>query len=73
MTLVKQSAKCPFCKETIAAGASRCKHCHSDLKTAPGEKKKLKQLDNFRTGFISGIVFTLTLVFLIYVQFLMGE
>lgn len=73
MTLVKQSAKCPFCMETIAAGASRCKHCHADLKIVAGKENKLKQFNNFRAGFIGGVFFTILLGFLIYFQFVIGN
>jgi len=74
MTVAKMSQKCPYCKETINAGATRCKHCHADL--SAGSKKKtsaLANLDNFRTGFLCGILFTLILTVLGYFHFFAGE
>ena len=70
MSVAAVKEKCPYCKESIAPGAVRCKHCHADLgavkKAKPG---MFKGLDTFRTGFLAGIAFTLLLVLLFYLQF----
>lgn len=69
MTLVKELRKCPYCRETIAADATRCKHCHAEL---PGKKKTdhwWTGLNTFRTGFLTGVLFTLILALLVYFHF----
>ena len=69
MSLAKETRRCPFCKETIAATAIRCKHCHADLgnKTTTG-KSWFRTYNTFRHGFITGILFTLILLLLVYLQ-----
>jgi uncharacterized paraquat-inducible protein A len=67
MSLAKSTQKCPYCKETIAAGASRCKHCHADLKTP--KRHWLTRINNFRAGFLGGILFALVLFVLGYLHF----
>lgn len=70
MSVAKTMTVCPFCKEPIAAGATRCKHCQSDLAAAPKKKKSLfAKYNTFRFGFLTGILFTITLGILVYVQF----
>jgi len=70
MSVAKQLQKCPFCLEPIIAGATRCKHCQADL-TAGGKKKssRLARLQTFRVGFLTGILFSLILVVLIWAHF----
>jgi hypothetical protein len=34
-TTAEATKKCPFCSETILADAIKCKHCQTDLRTAP--------------------------------------
>ncbi len=61
---------CPYCKEPIAAGATRCKHCQSDLAEVSKKRKSFfAKYDTFRLGFLTGIVFTITVSLLIYFQF----
>ncbi len=61
---------CPYCKEPIAAGATRCKHCQSDLAAVSKNKQSFfAQFDTFRLGFVSGIVFTIVVAILVYYQF----
>ena len=70
MALAKESARCPYCRESIAVGAIRCKHCHTDL--AQPKRKKLNPfgpVNNFRTGFLCGILFSLIILVLGYYQF----
>jgi hypothetical protein len=74
MTVAKEISHCPFCREPIAVGAVRCKHCHADL----GELKSKKpgpfdRLNTFRVGFLSGILFCLLMVLLVYFQFYAGD
>ena len=69
MSLAKSTQKCPYCKETIAAGASRCKHCHADLKKPAGRWPWLTHLNNFRAGFLGGIAFSIVLFLLGYLHF----
>ena len=73
MALAKVFIRCPYCKERIAADAVRCKHCHADL-TAPKKKFQLslKGMNNFRTGFLCGILFVLIVIVLVYYQFYAG-
>jgi hypothetical protein len=70
MSIAKSTERCPFCKEPILSGAIRCKHCHADLKPV-GEKKKsrLARLNTFRAGFIGGLLFSIALAVLYYLQF----
>ncbi|MBU0984642.1 MAG: hypothetical protein KKA42_12270 [candidate division Zixibacteria bacterium] len=74
MSVAKTTTKCPFCKEVIAVGATRCKHCHADL---TGDKKKkagaFADLNTFRTGFLTGVLFSVILAVLAYLQFFAGE
>jgi len=74
MSVALQTVRCPYCRELIAAGALRCKHCQADL-SGKSEKKKnaLTPLNTFRTGFLTGILFCLILAVLMYFQFLGGE
>ncbi len=70
MSLAKTTATCPFCRETIAAGATRCKHCQSDLGAAKRAKTGIfSRYNSFRYGFLAGVVFTGILIILIYFQF----
>ena len=74
MSLAKEIAKCPYCKEPIATGAVRCKHCHADL-VKKDEKKKsfLGKYDNFRAGFIVGVAFSIVMAVLAWWQFSFGD
>jgi len=69
MAVVKEISQCPFCKEPIANGAVRCKHCHADLKPNTQKKSWLAKYNNFRVGFLSGILFTLIISILAYYHF----
>ncbi len=74
MTLAKEMTRCPLCKEPILAGASRCRHCHADLAQASSRKKSwFTKVNDFRHGFLTGILFTLVLVALAYFQFFSGR
>lgn len=69
MSLVTETTRCPYCREKIAVGAIRCKHCHTDLK----EKKTAKpspfaRYNTFRYGFWSGIIFCIITGLLLYFQ-----
>ncbi|MFQ5499618.1 MAG: hypothetical protein ACE5FH_08090 [Candidatus Zixiibacteriota bacterium] len=72
MSVAKQKSKCPYCKETIAVGATKCKHCQSDL---PRKRKwfRLSRWNTFRIGFAVGVLFTLALSILAWIQFYAGE
>lgn len=73
MSVAKSLTACPYCKEPIAAGATKCKHCQSDLAAASKKKKSLfARYDTFRLGFVAGIVFTIVVGILIYIQFFKG-
>ena len=70
MSVAKQLSVCPFCKEPIAAGATRCKHCQADLaKPDIAKKSRFAKYNNFRFGFLVGILFSIVLVLLAYFQF----
>ena len=70
MAIAKEMTRCPLCKEPIIAGASRCRHCHADLAVTSSKKKSwFVKIDDFRHGFLTGILFTLILVVLAYFQF----
>jgi len=71
MTLAKQSATCPYCREVIAAGATRCKHCQADLAKAGTAKNKSRfaSYNTFRMGFLAGVLFSIVLAILAYFQF----
>lgn len=73
MVVAKQLIKCPYCLEPIAAGATRCKHCQADLGSRKKNRLSLKKLDNFRTGFLAGVLFSIILAFLTWFQFWGGE
>ena len=69
MSLVKETARCPFCKEVIAAGATRCKHCHAELGGSKKKRSVLAGLNTFRTGFLTGVLFSIIVAILLYMQF----
>ncbi len=73
MTLAKNTDKCPYCKEPIVYGASRCKHCHADLSESVGKGSFWSRYNCFRTGFLCGILFTLVIVVLAYFHFTSGN
>jgi len=73
MAVVKQLTKCPYCLEPIAAGATRCKHCQADLTANKKKSGVLKGLDNFRTGFLTGVLFSLLLAVLAWYHFWAGH
>ena len=71
MTLAKQLTACPYCKEPIATGATRCKHCQADLIKADAAKNKSRfaKHNNFRMGFLVGVIFSIVLAILAWFQF----
>lgn len=69
MSVAYQTASCPYCKEPIARGALRCKHCHAELGKKREVSSPLAKLNSFRTGFLSGILFALVVAVLLYLQF----
>ena len=70
MSVARQTTVCPFCKESINATATRCRHCHSVLKPSRDVKKPLlANYNNFRVGFLSGVLFSLIIAVLFYLQF----
>ncbi|MEW6413105.1 MAG: hypothetical protein AB1483_11660 [Candidatus Zixiibacteriota bacterium] len=73
MTLTQSLEKCPYCRETIAAGATRCKHCHASLVENGNNAAFGSKYNTFRTGFLCGILFTLILVVLGYLHFSAGN
>lgn len=74
MTLAKETIRCPYCREPIVAGATRCKHCHADLTERKSAKKSwLGRVNTFRVGFLSGILFTIIVFWLVYLQFFSGD
>ena len=74
VSLARETIRCPYCREVIAANATRCKHCHADLVDRGAKKKSLfAGLNTFRTGFLSGILFTLVIAALVYFQFFSGD
>jgi hypothetical protein len=73
MTVAKETVRCPFCREVIASGATRCKHCHADLSEKRQKRSLLARYNTFRVGFLGGVLFTLILIVLIYYQFYAGN
>lgn len=70
MSVAKTMTVCPYCKEPIATGATRCKHCQSDLAAVAKKKRSVfAKYNTFRFGFLTGIIFTITLGLLVYLQF----
>lgn len=74
MSVAKQLQKCPFCLEPIMVGATRCKHCQTDLSASNGHKKsRLARYQTFRTGFLAGMLFSLILGTLAWAHIFWGE
>ncbi len=73
MSLVKNLEKCPYCRELIVAGATRCRHCHADLSEESGKKSFWAQNNCFRTGFLCGMLFTVAIAVLAYFHFTAGN
>ena len=69
MSLAKQTAVCPFCKEPIIAGATRCKHCQSELNKSDAKKSRFAKYNTFRSGFLVGVLFTIVVIVLGYLTF----
>jgi len=69
MSLAKQKIKCPYCHEAINAGSTKCKHCLSELpKKESRFKTILNRYNTFRMGFLTGVLFTIILGLIIYLQ-----
>jgi hypothetical protein len=71
MSTLSEITKCPHCRETIAVGASICKHCHSEIKTS-AKPSWLSKYNTFRLGFLVGVLFSAVLLFLYYYHFVWG-
>ena len=69
MSVTANTTRCPYCKEIINAEATRCRHCHADLTENKKKRSILARYNTFRIGFICGVVFTVILILLIYLQF----
>lgn len=70
MSVVKELQKCPYCKEAITQGASICKHCQSVIEDAKRPAWHTAY-NNFRFGFLVGILFSAIMLFIIYYHFYM--
>ncbi|HUV30959.1 MAG TPA: hypothetical protein VMY05_07730 [Acidobacteriota bacterium] len=68
MAVVRETVKCPYCFEPIMAKATRCRHCHADL-VSTTRKRTFGKHNTFRTGFLAGVLFTIIMAVLIYLQF----
>ncbi len=69
MAVAKLMVRCPLCREPIVAGATKCKHCHSDLSSLSSSRNsRFQKVNTFRLGFLTGVLFTLTLVLLTYLH-----
>ncbi|UCG60952.1 MAG: hypothetical protein JSV52_11560 [Candidatus Zixiibacteriota bacterium] len=73
MTLARNFTKCPYCREEIAEGAIRCKHCHADLSDLKKKESVWAKYNCFRTGFLVGILFTIVLSIILYLHFTSGN
>jgi hypothetical protein len=71
MTVAKQTITCPYCREPIIAGATRCKHCQADLAKKDESKKasRFGKYSTFRIGFLVGVLFSIVIAILAYFQF----
>jgi predicted amidophosphoribosyltransferase len=69
MSVAKQSVICPYCKEQILAGATRCKHCQAELIKVDSKKSRFAGYNTFRTGFLVGVLFTIVVTILGYLTF----
>jgi hypothetical protein len=74
MTVAKPLTPCPYCREPIRAGATRCRYCHADLTSYHKAKKSfLSRYNDFRHGFLAGVLFVLVILVLIYLQFFVSR
>ncbi len=70
MSVAKVSATCPFCKESILEGATKCKHCQSDLSELKRKKKSyFARFNTFKFGFLFGLILVTVLELVIYFRF----
>lgn len=69
MSVARMTRRCPFCKEAINAEASRCKHCQAEIPKKSTRLSFLTHLNTFRTGFLTGILFSLILGLLGYFHY----
>ncbi len=73
MTLAQNLIKCPYCREEIAYGAIRCKHCHADLSELKKKDSIWAKYNCFRTGFLCGVLFALIVSVVVYLHFISGQ
>jgi predicted amidophosphoribosyltransferase len=70
MSVAKTTTTCPYCKESIAEGASICKHCHSDLAALKKKKPSIfARYNTFKYGFFTGAITLIVLFLLVYFKF----
>ena len=53
---------CPFCRELIAKGAIRCRHCQADLKLPLKKKKRSFWAGQFMFGFYTATLIWLAII-----------
>jgi hypothetical protein len=74
MSVAKISATCPFCKESIMEGATKCKHCQSDLTELKRKKRSyFSRYNTFKHGFVFGATLVIVLGLVIYFRFFFGR
>ena len=74
MSLAKTSTICPFCKEPIMEGATKCKHCQSDLSELKRKKRSyFARYNSFKYGFWTGAGTVIVLGLIIYFRFFFGR
>ena len=70
MRIIKSAERCPYCKEKIIAGATKCKHCYSDLTQVKKKKGWWQKYNNFKVGLIFGSSVALIILLFIYFYFI---
>ena len=57
--MARNVVECPFCKELVAKGAVRCRHCQADLKLPKKRRRRPFFLHSFMLGMYAATIFWL--------------